>query len=81
MHPIDMAVHDVEVGGRLGYRIELHGIGGERIRPRPAEAERARHNGDKCASVTESAACKQRDVMPRATSSSVSHETTRSVPP
>jgi hypothetical protein len=46
VQPIDMTVHDIKVGSRFGYRVELHGISGERIRPRSAEAERTRHDGN-----------------------------------
>jgi hypothetical protein len=64
MHPIDVAVHDVEIGGDLGYRVQLHGIRGERVGPRPAETNRARHDGDECTSGERVAACEQRHVMP-----------------
>ena len=81
VQPIDVAVHDIEVGGRLGNRIELHSISRERVRPRPAEADAREEPWKRAYRGERISACEQRDVMTSATSSSVSQETTRSVPP
>jgi hypothetical protein len=63
VHPVNVAMHDVELRRGLGNGIKLRGIGRHRIWTGPAQSHRARDNRDEPAACNGIPACEQSYLM------------------
>ena len=81
MNVVGVEVEDVEATGLLAHLFDLQDRVGQRIRWVGSSRNAACEHGSRWAQVTESPLANKVTSCPIATSSSVSHATTRSVPP